>query len=752
MAISTFFQEEITAVDATKLIAYNSAGVGYGTFEFSYAFSGSTYTVTGGSELACEYGASDLLEALGYRFYAPSSWGRKRPASITTGLSAAKKQWWMPNNTIFLGYGHSWRGTYNASYPNAPVTADDTALDAAMDRWLVLNGMKTGYYPSGHRWVSIVNNNLAFFQANLDLIKGGAIPANIEAVQFDLDNIVSGPRREVLETICAAEILKTGLTVAKTSHFDPSDGNPHTSEQIFKFCNDVVARVRAGTAAIATIPAQTGVPDARLGVYAYANHALPPTFDMPNVYVQVALAFNDTGISYADLVTLFGEKSESVLLREYLDIQAWFESKPGVNSRGRTDYISDNYSIYHAAGSIGSTAEFQANWLINLAMCRQALRFMKTGTSTFAQAVNDVMADLFNNDAAVRFLFELWADRRQTFNRWNLHKMFQKTDAMVAGWYKTYFEQYAVIMAELEFMPIPLDTSQQTVGDPFPAAFSSYMSKVTAVRLQDFIHSYAIARRHANSGFPKAPSNVTMADYPTLGLSAVPQPGWFLSPVAPTRGVFETYRDLLAAEMVHDEDLDSTDLVLVTGLVGTYAAARPNPGDRFYTEGAATFWFVGPGTVTSSPASLHGTLTGGEILSSDYPDGLHSIFISGDYLTTFTGGFLFLDTFTQVTKRSDGTGRYHWLYIPQRVVGVPDISSSIRLSVTDSQGVVTITPSTPLARALDKGQVAVNNSLTTGITTNMGINRYMSLRHDVALMPREIAEEDFPARASIDIA
>jgi hypothetical protein len=97
MTVSTFFQEEITAVDATKLIAYVVNTSTYGLWEWSYAYSGSTYTVTGGSELACEYGASELLETLGFRYYCPQDWGRKRPVSITTGLSAAKQQYWMPD-------------------------------------------------------------------------------------------------------------------------------------------------------------------------------------------------------------------------------------------------------------------------------------------------------------------------------------------------------------------------------------------------------------------------------------------------------------------------------------------------------------------------------------------------------------------------------------------------------------------------------------------------------------------------------
>jgi len=76
MALPVAFQEEITAVDAAKTITSKTpaddpiATAGYGLHDWSYSYNAgtSTYTVLGGTDLACVHGAAALMDALGYRF------------------------------------------------------------------------------------------------------------------------------------------------------------------------------------------------------------------------------------------------------------------------------------------------------------------------------------------------------------------------------------------------------------------------------------------------------------------------------------------------------------------------------------------------------------------------------------------------------------------------------------------------------------------------------------------------------------
>ena len=79
--VTTYFQQEIDAVDPTKTLIFVVNTTTYGLFEFSY----SGLTVTGGSELGCEYGANELLEAMGFRWYAPPPWGLSARRASTSG-------------------------------------------------------------------------------------------------------------------------------------------------------------------------------------------------------------------------------------------------------------------------------------------------------------------------------------------------------------------------------------------------------------------------------------------------------------------------------------------------------------------------------------------------------------------------------------------------------------------------------------------------------------------------------------------
>lgn len=537
MAVSTFFQDEIDQVDNTQTLVYVIDGT-YTEFEWSY----NGLEVRGGTELACEYGASALLEAMGFRFYSPNeAWGYVRPPSIPTGLSASKQTYWLPNCREFLTYGHSWHGTNVASR---------NLLNDRQAKFATLHGMQTEVWPAGHRWNNVITNNQAYFDSNPQLL--------LESDKFDLS--VTGSDYDNLTEICAAHLLNEGLNDWNRTNFDPTDGDLQDSDSVYQFTKDVVDKVRAGTSAIGTIAAQTGVPGAQIGIYAYGGHRLPPTTgDYSGVYTQVALGFNDTELTYLELVEQHGTESDAILLREYWDTHTWSNGQPIVNSRTDSLYFGDDYTgagyegnfspyvDYRTGGAIGLTAEYSANWLVNLVQHRWITRKLKTGLTTYADALDDVMSDLFNDDQAVRDLYEYWSDPDPnfTYDKTSLLQSFDYVDAMATGWYKTYFQYLCVLLYEQLYMPpqlAPTHPDWNTVNDPFPDAFSKHKAHITAVRDLDIAHCYAWLRREANG--------VVSGTYPDLWMyKTSPEADWFENPYLPTESDFTTYHAAIASDV-----------------------------------------------------------------------------------------------------------------------------------------------------------------------------------------------------------
>ena len=373
-------------------------------------------------------------------------------------------------------------------------------------------------------------------------------------------------------------------------------------------------------------------------------------------------------------------------------------------------------------------------------MCRYGIRKLKTGFYTYEEALDDVMADIFDDDQAVRSLYEYWSNPGQTYHKWGLRQSFDIVASMADGWYKTYFEQLLVILYEYLYLPEKGDGSE---SDPYRAAITSLLSKVTAVRDHDITHSYAWVRQQANTN---------LDEYPDIRWGAIPEPDWFANPIAPTHYEFTAYHTAIAADTIREDVLDSNDLILMVGI--TPKVAETTPATKYQTIGIANFLFIGPGTLAFVEGTNGTPTEGGKTVSKTFGAGMHYVSIDGDYITSWSGGLLFLDTFPQVRKDPDGTGKAHWLYVPSRMDGRVDIESDVRIRLFDQNGMTEIYDySDPDAAAdLGPGQIKVDNANTRGTFYNIGANRYMSPHPEIALLPRTIAEEDFPSRVVINVA
>jgi hypothetical protein len=730
MAISTHFQDEINRVDAAKTLTYIVDTATYTLFEWSY----SSLTITGGSDLACEYGASALLDEMGFRWYAPDTGasgnqGRftKRPMTISITLAQAKTTFWMPTNNIFLTYGHSWANQQ---------LADRTTLNDALAKWQILNSMRTAAWPAGHRWPNIINNNQAYFQANPTMYTGTLGTSGV-----GLNLSVTGQTYTDMVEICAAEILRQGLNTWNRTNMDATDGNGQSSDLFYPFTLAVAAKVRSGTSAIGTHPMRAGVATAALGAYAYAGHRQAPTLAYtPGVYTQIALGFTPQD-TWVPLIEAHGPKSDAILLREYWAVN---DQYPLSNSRRKTHYFETFYPDMQTAGAIGFTAESSAYWLANMVMFRQGIQFAKTGDYSYAQALDDVMEDVFDDDSAVREIYEFWSDPQKDHSEYGLRKSFDIIDTMQDGWYKDFFMYYHVILAKFEYLPDQTLLAEQTPDDPFPAAFADLMSDVVGIRLYDIFHSYGFLRQKANGA--------VAVNYPALRMFASPLPDWINNPTLPTWAEFDAYHAILLGRTPHDAYLDSEDLALVRGITPRIAATAA--ATKFCNVGRATYWFLGPGTVKVEFTTSTGTLTG-EFEETAYSTGVHPVLVEDITHVSNTGGFLFLDTFPAVRKDPDGTGRNHWLYIPAREAGSVVMRADPRVRFVDQNGEFDLLDEDAVGFVdpsnLGPGQIAINNTNTRGVLFNLNCNRYMSMEPTIALMPLSLAEEEFTSYMRVRI-
>lgn len=774
MAISTAFNTELQAVSTAagdspvKSISFTTDASGYGVLEWSYSYASNVYTVVGGSDLGCEHGACALLEALGFRFYTPLL--SKRPASITTGLSATKQSFRMPNNRIWLAYNQSWDDIHASS---------GTTLAANYTKWATLNACFTDPFPAGHRWAGVITDNAAFFAANPQLTR---VMSGSGVTTFALDTLTPGSTDyNNLVELCAAHLLSqtTSWNSANRTHFDPVDGDNNISDHVYPFSKAVVDRVRAGTNPIGTHPARTGRPTASIGVYAYAGHRPPPSQPFgPGVYVLVADSFIPEGYTFAGLVAEYQLLCDFVGSRSYIDTMLWSYSRPHIMYTMKEGYL-DTIDAYYDMGIRGINTEFSANWLVNIVGTRAILRRLRYGTGTYTDALNEVMADVFDDDPAVRDLYELWSTTYETYHQWNLEKAFGHVNAMATSWYKTYFKHLLVILYEFLTLPstkVAHVAPDQTItpGDTYPAKASKLFAHVTAVRDLDITHSYAWLRRlartvtggDANAYFYPwltmyANKTTAQGGYSNLGWTITQRPDWWRNPYLPTDQDFTDYWTALQASVSRDDEQDDPDLVVLNNVPSTISGADAT---RFSIKGNAEFIFVGPGTVTYSGVAYETDEDGTSIqvpvdpVTEPYGAGKWSIRLQGDYLVSNTGGELFLVYFPDVRKDPITGENPCWGYHPVSADGAFNAyaNSNMRIAalVNGVQTTINITPTTDpsVFSGIDPGVFMVENGNTSGTAGIANSNKYLSLKKNTHLVPRSFAAQAFVSTTIINRA
>jgi len=585
-------------------------------------------------------------------------------------------------------------------------------LQGPFDRWARLNNVSDQRRPTGHVWGTIINWANAqngYYTSNPDLLLSSGPPS------FD----VSTPEKRAANLAKCVEYLLLNINEYDRAGFDPSDGDTQSSDVVFGFANDVVDALRVH------------VPNAKLGLYAYAGHRAPASFPCPHLYVQVALGFNNLGIGYQALVEQWGDVAGEVALRGYGDIAAqdgWLPCNAGIC---QSQYFIGPYPGYMAAGANGINMETSANWCKNIVSHWHAVRYWKHADSTHAAVIAEMLPAIFENDPAVAELFNLWGDPASSLSDYLLAQSCAIVDSMAAAPHKLEFQRYmAFALRDRELLRFP------DKGGPYMTALEQNLSWAHAIRNAGTIHTYAYSRQLANT-------NVTANGRGDLAFNA--NPYWQRFPVAATEQDYEALRDALAPRVERFPELQDETLVLVDVAPTGQAAALLTTASDYVTFGRVTFTYLGPGTVT---VDYDEAFRETEVFS--FGGGLHTFTIFFSAKTTWSGGTLFLNAFPNA-RMDPSTGGQRWAYIPKMAQGRVRLSSDSRLTLTDSVGRKDIKEARPPftsgfadPQTLQPGVARVDNTNTRGTHAFGNINPYISPTPYKQLMPLALAKAEFP--------
>jgi hypothetical protein len=695
----TNFNAELAEVNGTNSFT-QTIDAAYGVNEWSV----DGYAITAGSNTAVQHGASEALYQLGYRFWTPSK--RTRPSTLpASGVRLPRQQFSYAYVQQFFNYGFGGGST-------------GAQLQADYDLWRQLMCFDDTRRPVGHAWPSIINAIDAqdgFFTNNPTYIIG---TPGVGQPSFNLD--LTGVDRESLVTRVAHHIAPR-LNAQKRHSIDPNDGSTWSSDQVFGFANEV-----------ADVVAQTE-PDVMLGLYGYAGHRTPVSFQCPRLYVDIARGFNDLGIGYLAMGKRWSQVVPEFGLRCYGDIAAW----EGYLRHIPASYL-DEFAEHAADGAVGISMETSGNWVKNLIAKQHWARHWRDGATTYQDVLSDAVDKLYEGDSRVADLFTFWAGLGNTSGVFSQIQAAKIVEAMPDTQYRSEFEHYLTIALAHERLHGSLVEKN---SGPYFTGLERNLRASKAMEASSSFHHMAYARRVANA-------NTSLNGRPDLSFNA--NAHWDRFPQAYDQADFLEALALAESSLVQrpDELLDE-DLIVVD--TQPYpGATQTTPSTAFETQGIATFVFMGPGTVTVdylSAAKADDVLTFGT--------GLHQFTISQAAITAWAGGVLFLSMFPSTRMEpvtgNGNDGRHRWAYVPKIVAGKASAKSGSRIRFVSADGNLNVKEAEPPfssgfddPRRLPAGIVRVDNVNTRGTHRLTNLNPYVSSTPYKMLMPFDLAKREFP--------
>ncbi|MHB9108197.1 MAG: DUF4838 domain-containing protein [Armatimonadota bacterium] len=219
---------------------------------------------------------------------------------------------------------------------------------------------------TGHSYGGIIDRNKAEFAQHPEYLAKGKDgkpdPTKVAAAQ---KFCYSNPGLRALCLRDRIALLKAERATNPLSYMvsmDPSDGQGTcdcaecaalggTTERVLSLANHVARGLREE------------IPGAWVGLYAYSSHRMPPTIPLePNIHIEVAMAFNQTGLTYDELIEQWGKKAGSIGIREYYGVEAWDWGLPGRLRGGDVAYHQRTIPNFLQHGAVSLNAETNANW------------------------------------------------------------------------------------------------------------------------------------------------------------------------------------------------------------------------------------------------------------------------------------------------------------------------------------------------------------------------------------------------------
>lgn len=286
----------------------------------------------------------DFLHQLGYRHYFPGPEWVLEPRLDRLELQTDRvciPAWWQ--RRLWFSFG----------------TWPDNASE--FDQWSRENRLGGLRIETGHSYGRIVSGNRAEFSAHPEYTASGDSSAS--AVKF----CVAEPGLVELVKRWALRHFELNPTADSLS-LEPSDGGgwegcPRDAE-LGSPSNRAVTLANAVAEAIN----QNSAAPRYVGMYAYNEHAPPPTIPLhPNLAVFVANAYLPAGLDMEGALRGWraaGTRPSGPLLgiREYYSVNTWDRDRPGVSRASSPDDLVDALVRYHRLGARLFTAESSDGW------------------------------------------------------------------------------------------------------------------------------------------------------------------------------------------------------------------------------------------------------------------------------------------------------------------------------------------------------------------------------------------------------
>lgn len=233
-----------------------------------------------------------------------------------------------------------------------------------LETWRRRNAQRDGLgVNAGHVYGSIIRANKEAFAQHPEywpLIDGKRVvdPKRPEYNQPDLGN----PEVRSLFLAYARDYLQKRPGMMMVS-MEPNDGGGYSQSPEFRKLGTVSDAVFGMANEVARM-LQKEFPGKMVGLYAYREHAEPPSFALePNVYVQITTDVQ-TKLSYDELVKAWTRRHANVGFYEYYAPYAWFlDQLPGANASSLA-WLTKRIRAQTSGPATSISAEAAGSWAL----------------------------------------------------------------------------------------------------------------------------------------------------------------------------------------------------------------------------------------------------------------------------------------------------------------------------------------------------------------------------------------------------